>query len=91
MNGMAVARRASFLLGREDQVLFPANIRMIDDPHLARGLRIVLEENIGDVVCEARSGANGLLRAVFEVPRLPARVADLPDIAAVADYAAGLH
>jgi len=39
MNGMTVARRASFLIGREDQVLFPAAIRVIDDPLLRRGLR----------------------------------------------------
>ncbi|MBU6268405.1 MAG: TldD/PmbA family protein [Sphingomonadales bacterium] len=39
MNGMAIARRASFLLGREGQDLFHPSIRVIDDPLLRRGLR----------------------------------------------------
>ncbi|MDE2405621.1 MAG: TldD/PmbA family protein [Sphingomonadales bacterium] len=39
MSGAAIARRASFLLGREDQALFPADIRVIDDPLRPRGLR----------------------------------------------------
>ncbi|MDP9057191.1 MAG: TldD/PmbA family protein [Pseudomonadota bacterium] len=39
MSGNAIARRASFLLGREDQQLFDSAITITDDPHRRRGLR----------------------------------------------------
>lgn len=39
MSGAAIARRASFLLGREEEALFPAGIRICDDPHRPRGMR----------------------------------------------------
>jgi PmbA protein len=39
MSGSAIARRASFLLGREDQQLFDSAIRLVDDPLRLRGLR----------------------------------------------------
>jgi len=39
MTGNAIARRASFLLGREDQQLFDSAITITDDPHRHRGLR----------------------------------------------------
>ncbi|RKF22738.1 TldD/PmbA family protein [Altericroceibacterium spongiae] len=39
MSGPAIARRSSFLLGRENDVLFPENLRILDDPHRQRGLR----------------------------------------------------
>lgn len=39
MSGAAVARKASFLLGREDQPVFAEGIVLIDDPHRARGLK----------------------------------------------------
>jgi len=39
MSGSAIARRASFLLGREDQQLFDSAITITDDPHRSRGLR----------------------------------------------------
>lgn len=39
MSGPAIARRTSFLLDRADEVLFPADIRIIDDPHVLQGLR----------------------------------------------------
>ena len=39
ISGSAIARRASFLLGREDEVLFDHAIRVVDDPHRHRGLR----------------------------------------------------
>lgn len=39
MSGAAIARRTSFLLGKEDEALFPEAISIIDDPHRRRGLR----------------------------------------------------
>ncbi|HZU63149.1 MAG TPA: metallopeptidase TldD-related protein [Novosphingobium sp.] len=39
MSGAGIARRASFLLGREEEQLFDSAIRIIDDPLRARGLR----------------------------------------------------
>ena len=39
MSGPAVARRTSFLLGREDESLFPESIVIVDDPHRRRGLK----------------------------------------------------
>jgi PmbA protein len=39
MSGIAIARRTSFLLGREDEAIFPDAITIIDDPHRRRGLR----------------------------------------------------
>ncbi len=39
MSGNAIARRASFLLGREGEQLFDSAITLIDDPHRSRGLR----------------------------------------------------
>lgn len=39
MSGNAIARRSSFLLGREDQPLFDGAITLTDDPHRLRGLR----------------------------------------------------
>lgn len=38
MSGAAVARKASFLLGHEDEVLFDSAIRVVEDPLRARGL-----------------------------------------------------
>jgi PmbA protein len=39
MSGPTVARRTSFLLGREDKPIFPQSITIVDDPHRPRGLR----------------------------------------------------
>jgi PmbA protein len=39
MSGPAVARKTSFLLGREDEPLFAGNVTIIDDPHRRRGLK----------------------------------------------------
>jgi PmbA protein len=39
MSGIAVARKTSFLLGREDEILFPEDIVILDDPHRRRGLK----------------------------------------------------
>lgn len=39
MAAPSIARRASFLLGREDGALFPGGIRIVEDPLRPRGLR----------------------------------------------------
>lgn len=39
MNGPAVARRTSFLLGREEELVLSDMVTIFDDPHRARGLR----------------------------------------------------
>ncbi len=39
MSGSAIARGASFLLGRQDEQLFDSAITLTDDPHRRRGLR----------------------------------------------------
>ncbi|MCA0903665.1 TldD/PmbA family protein [Qipengyuania aquimaris] len=39
MGAPAIARKASFLLGREDDELFDSNIRIIEDPLRVRGMR----------------------------------------------------
>lgn len=37
--GAAIARKTSFLLGREDELIFPEGITIREDPHKRRGLR----------------------------------------------------
>lgn len=39
ISGSAIARKTSFLLGREDKPIFAPNISIRDNPHLQRGLR----------------------------------------------------
>lgn len=39
INGSAIVRKTSFLQDKLHGMLFPANIRIIDDPHRRRGLR----------------------------------------------------
>lgn len=39
ITGSAIARKTSFLLGREEELIFPEQIRICDDPHRPRGLR----------------------------------------------------
>jgi PmbA protein len=39
MAGSAIARRASYLLGREEEELFDSALVIVDDPHRLRGLR----------------------------------------------------
>jgi PmbA protein len=39
ITGSAIARRTSFLLGREGEAIFPEAITIADDPHRPRGLR----------------------------------------------------
>src|SRR5688572_13056050 len=44
----------------------------------------ILEEKIGPVACRVKSSVAGRGRASFDIPRLPAKEADLPDVAAMA-------
>jgi trans-2,3-dihydro-3-hydroxyanthranilate isomerase len=44
----------------------------------SQDLRIVLEEGVGDVVCEVRRRRRQTLAATFEIPRLPQRLAEDP-------------
>jgi PmbA protein len=39
MSGPGIARRTSFLLGREEELLFDPSIVIVDDPHRPRGLK----------------------------------------------------
>lgn len=39
MSGSAIARRASFLLDRQEQQLFDSAVTIVEEPHLPRGLR----------------------------------------------------
>ncbi|HEV7659647.1 MAG TPA: metallopeptidase TldD-related protein [Allosphingosinicella sp.] len=39
MSGPGIARKTSFLLGREDELLFDSSIVILDDPHRPRGLK----------------------------------------------------
>lgn len=39
MSGPAIARKTSFLLGREDEPLFAEGVSILDDPHRRRGLK----------------------------------------------------
>jgi PmbA protein len=39
MGGPAIARKTSFLLGREDEPLFSHAVTIVDDPHRRRGLK----------------------------------------------------
>lgn len=39
MSGPAIARKASFLIGREEEQLFDPGLRIVEDPHRLRGLR----------------------------------------------------
>ena len=47
-------------------------------------LRVVLEEGVGDIVCGVRLARKGVINASFNLPRLPEKLLDLDDIAAVA-------
>ncbi|MBA3678109.1 MAG: TldD/PmbA family protein [Sphingosinicella sp.] len=38
INGAAIARKTSFLLGREDELIFAEGVTIRDDPHRVRGL-----------------------------------------------------
>ena len=44
----------------------------------------VLEEKVGPVPCRVKSSGPDSGRAAFDIPRLPAKEADLPDLAAIA-------
>ena len=55
---------------------------------VTQDLRIVLEEEIGDVICSARHRKGKALAAYFELPRLPERLGGKPP--SKAEIAAGL-
>ncbi|HEY8578486.1 MAG TPA: PhzF family phenazine biosynthesis protein [Beijerinckiaceae bacterium] len=61
-------------------------IGLLDAPHMIAGrdLDVVLEEEAGDVRCTVRKPPVGAARARFVAPRLPERVGEAPDAAAVA-------
>jgi trans-2,3-dihydro-3-hydroxyanthranilate isomerase len=44
----------------------------------SQDLRIVLEEQVGDIVCVVRSRKGGALAANFDLPKLPQRLHDAP-------------
>lgn len=54
LSGPAIARKTSFLLGREDEQLFDPSIVIVDDPHRRRGLRSKPFD--GEGVATARRG-----------------------------------
>jgi PmbA protein len=39
ISGPSIARKSSFLLGHEDEAIFPDGITIVDDPHRRRGLK----------------------------------------------------
>lgn len=56
----------------------------------SQDLRIVLEEGVGDIVCEVRRRRGQALAATFAIPRLPERLAAPPPSAAEIAAAFGL-
>lgn len=58
MSGASIARRASFLLDREDAQLFDSSIRITDDPHIRRGMRSrpFDGEGLATVACDLVDG-----------------------------------
>lgn len=54
MSGPAVARKASFLIGREEEQLFDSEVRILEDPLRVRGLRSRAFDGEG-VACSARA------------------------------------
>lgn len=61
MNGAAIARGTSFLLGKEGERIFGADIHIIDDPHLLRGLRSRAFDGEGLPTARRELVANGVL------------------------------
>ena len=58
MSAPAIARKSSFLLGREDEALFDSAIRVVEDPLRARGLRSRPFDGEG-VACTPRNLVEG--------------------------------
>ncbi|WP_324829137.1 TldD/PmbA family protein [Qipengyuania zhejiangensis] len=54
MSGPAIARKASFLIGREDEQLFDTGLRIVEDPLRVRGLRSRVFDGEG-VGCRPRT------------------------------------
>jgi PmbA protein len=61
MSGPAIARKTSFLLGRETEQLFDPSIVIVDDPHRRRGLRSKPFDGEGVATAPRRLVENGLL------------------------------
>ncbi|HMG48622.1 MAG TPA: TldD/PmbA family protein [Allosphingosinicella sp.] len=61
MSGPAIARKTSFLLGREDEQLFDPSIVILDDPHRRRGLRSKPFDGEGVATAPRRLVENGRL------------------------------
>ncbi|WP_369026639.1 TldD/PmbA family protein [Qipengyuania sp. RANM35] len=58
MSAPSIARKASFLIGREDQQLFDSSVRVIEDPLRVRGLRSRVFDGEG-VACGPRTLVDG--------------------------------
>ncbi len=56
----------------------------------SRDLRLVIEEEVGDVACLVRRGKGQALAAIFELPRLPERLAGPPPSVGAIASALGL-
>jgi PmbA protein len=61
MSGPAIARKTSFLLGREEEQLFDPSIVILDDPHRRRGLRSKPFDGEGVATAPRRLVENGRL------------------------------
>jgi PmbA protein len=61
MAGPAIARKTSFLLGREEEELFGPDIVIVDDPHRRRGLRSKPFDGEGVTTRKRRLVENGRL------------------------------
>ena len=61
MTGSAVARKTSFLLGREEELLFPETVTIREDPHKRRGLRSKPFDGEGVATSPRELIANGRL------------------------------
>jgi PmbA protein len=59
ITGSAIARKTSFLLGREDELIFPEGITIRDDPHKLRGLRSKIFDGEGVTTRASDLVANG--------------------------------
>lgn len=59
MGGPAAARKSTFLLGREEQALFDPAIRILEQPHLKRGLRSRPFDGEGLATCDRALVENG--------------------------------
>jgi PmbA protein len=61
ITGSAIARKTSFLLGREDELIFSEEITIRDNPHKLRGLRSKIFDGEGVATRASDLVANGRL------------------------------